>query len=260
MHLLKIEWLKLKNYTTFWLLTGLFAALFLFWNYGVYKSAVIIGNTPANMLSTSYSFPNVWPNMGFWYGLFIIFLCVMVIISVSNEFTYRTNRQHIIDGMERINFLHAKIILIVTLALASTLLFLINAMLFGFISGGGNPFEDIDKLLYSFIYTVNYLMFAAMIAFFIKRSGLSIMLLLAYFIFELVAKHSINVKFDTSIGNYLPLQCSDELLPFNSIKTLSAMAGKPMPEANNMLYVMASLVYIGLYYFILRRKMLNSDL
>ena len=260
MHLLHIEWLKLKNYRTFWLLIGLFSALFLFWNYGVYKSALVIGDAPANMLSTSYSFPNVWSNMGFMYGLFIIFLCVMIIISVSNEFTYRTNRQHIIDGMERIDFLHAKILLILSLSVFSTFVFFLYGLLFGFVNGGGNPFEDIGVLLYAFIYTINYLMFAALIAFFIKRSGLSIMLLLAYFVFEISAKYSINVKFDTILGNYLPLQCSDELLPFNSIRTLSAMAGKPIPEANNMLYVMVSLGYITLYYFILRRKILNSDL
>ncbi len=260
MNLLKIEWLKLRRYNTFWILSSLFAGLFLLWNYGVNKSFISMGKGPANLLSSTYSFPQIWSNMGYLYSWFVIFLCVFVIISISNEFTYRTNRQHIIDGMERLDFLHAKALLVLTISLSATLFFMLTGFVFGFLNGGGNPFENFEKVGYVFLYTLNYLSFSAFLAFFIKRSGLSIMLLLAYFLLEAIFSGLINWKFNTYIGNLMPLQCSDELLPLNALKALNNLAGNARPEAPVYLLVGCSILYIGLYYGLLRRKLLTTDL
>ena len=198
--------------------------------------------------------------MGYLYSWFVIFLCVFVIISISNEFTYRTNRQHIIDGMERLDFLHAKALLVLTISLSATLFFMLTGFVFGFLNGGGNPFENFEKVGYVFLYTLNYLSFSAFLAFFIKRSGLSIMLLLAYFLMEAIISGLINWKFNTYIGNLMPLQCSDELLPLNALKALNNLAGNARPEAPVYLLVGCSIIYIGLYYGFLRRKLLTTDL
>jgi ABC-type transport system involved in multi-copper enzyme maturation permease subunit len=198
--------------------------------------------------------------MAYLYSWFVIFLCVFAIISISNEFSYRTNRQHIIDGMERLDFLHAKALLILSISLSATLFFLFSGLLFGFINGGGNPFDNIEKVGFVFVYTLNYLSFAAMLAFFIKRSGLSIMLLFAYFLIESIFSGLINWKFNTYIGNLLFLQCSDELLPLQALKAIGSLTGGSKPEAPVSLLVSCSLAYIAIYYFVLRKRMLTADL
>ena len=144
LHLLTIEWLKLKRYKTFWLLTSLFAILYLLWNYGVNKSFVSMGSGPVNLVSSSYSFPSVWGNMGFVYSWLQLFLSILIIILISNEFTFRTNRQHVIDGMHRLEFFHGKVFLILTISVLSTIFFFLLGLLFGFLNGGGNPFEQIE--------------------------------------------------------------------------------------------------------------------
>ncbi len=260
MHLLKIEWLKLRRYTTFWILSGLFAGLFLLWNYGVNKSFISLGSGAGNLLSSTYSFPEIWSNMGYLYSWFVVFLCVFIIISISNEFSYRTNRQHIIDGMERIDFLHAKAFLVLSITLAATILFILTGFIFGFANGEGNPLENFEKVGYVFLYTLNYLSFAAFLAFFVKRSGLSVMLLLAYFLMESIISGLINWKFQTYIGNLMPLQCSDELLPLKILKALNAIGGNAKPEAPVYLLIGMSIFYIALYYLLLRRRILKADL
>ncbi len=258
MNLLKIEWLKLKKYPTFWILSGLFTGIFLTLIYGLNQSFIKLGGS-SNLLSSSYSFPSIWPNIGYFYSWFIIFLCVYIIISISNEFSYKTNRQHIIDGMNRIDFLHAKALLVISLSLGATVFFILTGLIFGFLNGGGNPFENFEVVGYVFLYALNYLSFAGFLAFFIKRSGLSIILLLAYFAVEGILSSLINGKFDTYVGNLLPLQSSDELLPLNVLKSLTEMTGA-RPEAPIYLLVGFSIFYIVLYYFILRRKILTTDL
>ncbi len=259
-HLLKIEWLKLRRYTTFWVLIGLFASLYTMWNYGVAKSFVQMGGGPVNLMSNSYSFPAVWSNMGFIYSWFIFFLAIFIIISISNEFTFRTHRQHIIDGMHRLDFLHAKVGLIVIISLLATTFYALLAILFGFINGGGNPSQDIEKIIYVFIYTLNYLSFSALITFYIRRSGLAIVILFAYLLFETIFVKLINFKLDTNYGNLFPLQSSDELLPLNALKSLSNMMPSTVADIPVWIYLIASGVYILLYYFIARRKILTSDL
>lgn len=253
--LLHIEWLKVRKYKTFWLLNGLFALLFLSWSYGVKQQFI----STSNLLASSMTFPAVWGNLAYIYSWFAIFLCVYIIISISNEYTYKTNRQHVIDGMDRLEFLHAKGLLILCFSLAATLLYMVTALLFGFLSGDTNAVDQSEKTLYVFLFTLNYLSFSAVLAFMVKRSGLSIILLLAYFLVESILSGLINWKFDTFAGNLLPLQCSDELLPLQSLKTLQKLAGKSKPEAPAWSLVSFTVGYIGLYYFLMRRKLLRSD-
>jgi hypothetical protein len=258
-HLIYIEWLKLRKYTTFWVLVGLFAFLFMAWSYGVSNSFINIGGSSGSLLSGSFTFPDIWDNLGYIYSWFVVFLCVLIIISISNEFAFRTGRQHIIDGMERMEFLHAKSMLILLLSFIATLFFALTTLTMGLMKGGTQPFDHAIKILHVFLYTLNYVSFAALISFFIKRSGLSIMLLLAYFLFESIVSGIINWKFDTYLGNLLFLQCSDELLPLQVMKTLSSL-GQSKPEAPESLLMLFSVIYVGLYYFIVRRKLMHSDL
>jgi ABC-2 type transport system permease protein len=258
MNLLQIEWMKLRKYATFWILCSLFSGLFLLSVYGQSKSFVKLGGGPVDILSGSYSFPNVWDNVAFTYSWFVIFLSVFMIISVSNEFTFRTGRQHIIDGMKRLEFLHGKLLLGLSLSIMATLLFILTSLLFGFINGGGNPIPHSEKIAYVFLFTINYLTFAILLTFFIRRAGLGIILFLAYLVVEFLMMQFINWKFSTSVGSLLPLQASDELLPNPLMRTLGNATG--MQSAPVMYCIGMSLFYLSAYYFILQRKLLKSDL
>lgn len=260
MRLCKIEWLKIKTYRSFWMLIGLFSILFFGWNYAVIRSFVDIGEGSMKFLSNVYSFPQIWSNMSYLFSFFVLFLCVFVIISVSNEFSFKTNKQHIIDGLTRLEFLHAKVLLVVGICLFAVLLLVLNGLLFGFWNGGGNPMPNSEKILHALVYTVNYVSFSAFLAFFVRRSGLSIILLFAYFLLESILSGFINFQFDTQLGNLLPLQCSDELLPLPAMKSIGNLTGSTKPNLPTFGLVAASLVYIGMYYTILRWRLLTSDI
>jgi len=258
--LLQIEWMKIRRYKTFWLLVGLFMFLFLVWNYGAQRSTLSLGGGPANVLSSSFGFPMVWDTLGFTLSWFVIFLCVFVIISVSNEFTFRTQRQHIIDGMQRVDFLHAKALLILSLSVGVTLFYLCASLLFGLLQGGDHPFDHATIAISVFTYTLNYLSFSALLAFVFRRAGISLTMLFAYFLLESIVSGIINAKFDTAYGNLLPLQCSDELLPLPLLQSMGNIVGGIKPQLSDGVYGITSWVYIGLYYLLLRRKMQNTDL
>lgn len=215
-----------------------------------------------NFTSESYSFPYVWNTMAYVYSWFVFFLCMFTIISISNEYTFKTQRQHIIDGMHRLDFLHAKVFLILAISLAATLFYTVLCLAFGFITGGTGIFEQIHMIAYVFIFTLNYLSFAALLTLFIKRSGLSIIIFLAYIMLEAGLGAFINMKFSTKIGNCMPLQCSDELLPLRSLDKLKNLVsqGSSASEIPMYVYLILSIGFILLYYFLAKRKMVQSDL
>lgn len=259
--LLKIEWLKLKNFRTFWIITGLFALFLPLFNYMISSGIMDFG--PKEMLLLSYGFSGVWSNFNFWSSWFIIFIAFVIVILITNEYRYRTNRQNVLDGWSRLDFFNSKIILVLVLALITTIYSGIWCLIFGASYTGGfkNATDGMIKLVYLFILCVNYFGFAMMLSFLMKRSGLVIGIFMIYILMiENILRAYLNWQFKgTFIGNYLPLQSSDSLLPFPLIDMAEKIGAKGLKFPSPSTYVIVSVAYIILYYLISRRKLMKSD-
>jgi len=264
MNLLQIEWLKIKRYRTFWVLVGLFLLLLPLWNYEVANGFIKLGGgkkNGINFLSTAYSFPQVWGNLGFWGSIFITFITILVIIITTNEYTFRTNRQNVIDGWTRMQFFHAKIGMVMLLSLVATLYLFILGVLFGGAYSGSlkNVFSDFEQVLYFFLLSVDYLGFGLFIAIWIRKSGLAIGLFLLYsLIIENILKASINHFTDVPYGNLLPLQASDELLPFPLMQMAKAMISGGATISMTV-YALVAVFWCAVYYFAGRAILMRND-
>lgn len=258
--LLAIEWLKIKRYRTFWILIGFFIVLLPLWNYEIASGMISMGNSSINLLSQAYSFPEVWGNLGFWASIFVVFLSILVIILTTNEYNYRTNRQNVIDGLSRMQFYHAKVGMVVMLSLAATLFLFLVGLIFGLANGGSisDVVDKFEQVGYFFLLSVDYLGFALFLSIWIKRSGLAIGLFFLYsIILESILKGIINWKLDMKLGNYLPLQSSDELLPFPLVSLMKHLAKQP--DASMWPYVIVTIVWCLIYYFAGRMMLQRSD-
>lgn len=258
--LLAIEWLKIKRFRTFWILIGFFLFLLPAWNYGISNGIMKIGGSNINLLSQAYSFSNVWQNLGFWTSIFVVFIAILTIILTTNEYQYKTNRQNVIDGWKRLDFYHAKWQVIFSLSLLTTLYVFLVGIVFGGAYGSFTDFPGhIISLFYVWILAFNYYAFALLLSLFFKRSGITIGIFFLYcMIIESLVSKLTNWVLDTNAGNFMPLQCSDELLPFpiiDMVKTLAQMPAGP----SSWTYVVASFAWIIIYYFIGREKLLRSD-
>lgn len=262
--LLSIEWLKIKRYRTFWVLAGLFLLLMPLWNYEIAKGFINMGGGSKggiNFLSTAYSFPAVWGNIGFWGSIFIMFISILVIIMVTNEYGYRTNRQNVIDGWSRMQYYHGKVLMVLVLSLLATAYLFILGALFGWYNSGSltDIFSEFSQVGYFFLLSLNYLGLAMFIGIWIRRSGLAIGLFLLYcMIIENILKGILNHYSDLPIGNFLFLQCSDELLPF----PLMQMAKALMPVSRSFAmqtYALVSMAWCAVYYFAGRALLTKKD-
>ena len=64
-----------------------------------------------------YQFPNIWeffPWIASWFNLL---LAILIIVMTGNEYTFRTFRQHVVDGFSRSDLLKGKAFLILMINL-----------------------------------------------------------------------------------------------------------------------------------------------
>lgn len=257
-----IEWLKLRHYRTFWIMTLLFAVPLLLFYSSISLNLINIGAGGISLLGKATSFRQVWDDLCFFASYFIIALSILMAILVTNEYQFRTNRQHVIDGWSRMQFYHAKWMVVLSLSAGTTLFTALLGLITGLIAGVdlGTVTEHASKLLYLFLLSVNYLGFSLLLSVLFKRGGLTIGILMFYSLIVEVIIHSVlTYRYKAPAGNlFLPLQSSDELLPFGASKVLEmAMQVRYVPEA--WTYVLASVCWIAVYYLVGRKRLEKSD-
>ena len=261
LHLLKIEWLKVKDYKAFWIFIILYLFAILGINYiGFYINEITVESMPASqvMLGTPYAFPKVWQTVGFMSSWLLYFPGILFIMMLTNEFNFKTHRQNIIDGWTRKEFVTVKFVFALLFAAAATIFNFLVALLFGMITTGSHfSFSGIENIGYIFIQTVAYITFAMFLAILFRKSGAAIAVFFLYgLIFEWLITLLINIKFDLSpIGYFLPLQVTDVMLP---IPFGDKVIYKGAPDV--WILVLASLIYIGGYYFFALKKFTTEDL
>src|SRR4051812_6198783 len=110
-HLLTIEWMKVRRYRTFWVLFTLFAVSmfgisFIWWymNQQFETSGDFTMKAAGSMLFGSFHFPGVFNTITQISSWLLYFPGFIIIFHTTNEYTYKTHRQNIIDGLERNDF------------------------------------------------------------------------------------------------------------------------------------------------------------
>ncbi len=223
LHLLKIDLKKMTSYRTFWVVCGLYFSLMtittasgmevLKWLASFiddFGQKININRIPL------YHFPDVWQNLIFVSGLFKYMLAIMVIISITNEFQYRTIRQNIIDGMSRWEFLKSKILTNLLLSLVSAG----SIFLIGFITGliysskiiWTDIFTDLEFFPAYFLEVFAFLSYSLMLGIIIQRAGLTIILMLPSYIIEFIIR--INMADRTEeVQQFFPMQSIHNLVP-----------------------------------------------
>ena len=251
LHLLKIEYAKVKNYRTFWVILLIYAALVPLGFLGLCQfisNLVLIGSGP-KMVDYA-GFPDVWRYLTWTAAWWNIMLGILVVILTCNEISYRTQRQNIIDGLSRKDIILSKFYLLVALALAVTL----YTALIGFIFGVGfSGFQSIgpgmENLGVYFVQTLGYFSFAYFFAMLIRKPALAIILYFVVFV--------LNLFWGAIVGDivvqFIPTYLISGLVPFPFFEGFIEMAQKRNPEfvepwiLDRTVQLVLALVYIAVF-------------
>jgi ABC-type transport system involved in multi-copper enzyme maturation permease subunit len=200
-------------------------------------------------------FPDIWQNLTYIAGFFKIILALVLINSVNNEFVYGTARQNIIDGYSHKEWLFSKIALAKILALFSTLLIITIVLVLGFSEVVQGSLMEVlqrtDFALAYYIELVVYFIYALFFAIVLKRTGVSIILLLVYdFIFEPILSWSLPER----LGGFLPMSTIDNLNTFPFTRYIGNDVAQGVSIEQLAWAISYGVIFTVLSYLIIKRR------
>jgi ABC-2 type transport system permease protein len=255
--IIKIEWLKVKYYRTFWVLLILAIIMIPAANLVVSDISGRISKKMQGILGKGpFEFPLVWQTVANINSYTALMFGLVLITLVTNEFTYKTHRQNVIDGWERRDFVLSKIYWVIGLSLVALLVTVITGLVFGFMGSSALSFEGFVYIWYYWLQLILSLCIALLAGMLFKRSGLATVLYLGYVMFlEQLLVVTIK-RFAGPIGGLLPLQTGDELTPFPVVGQFIDHSD----SYSDQVYLILMLVYIAGIIWWVFRKMLRTDL
>lgn len=271
--LLKTEWLKLKNYRAFIILLSFFSLGIVVANYiTLLVNREIVEKVSQTGMRTGFSpydFSHTWQTTSYVSGWLMLLPAMLIIIIITNEYTYKTVRQNIIDGWSRASFIHVKLILALALAVFSVLLVFCTALGFGLASGSSFSSEGFSHVGFFFLKALSYNLIAVLISVLVKRTGFAIGIYFIYMgaenvISQLLDVWSIKLKAAGkgdfgSMGDYLPMNAADGLLTFPD-NPLKQIARNTLPTEFYSVILTLAIFYMLCFVYFSRLKFLKTDL
>ena len=165
-----------------------------------------------------FNFPYIWHFNAYFVAFLKLFLAVVIVSMVSSEYTNRTLKQNLIDGLSKKEFILSKFYGVLGFALASTLLLFIVSLILGLIFSDYDEINIIfSELEYIVAYFIKLVSFFSMCLFFgilLKRSAFALGFIFLLWIFEGIVQ--LFVKFQAEsidfIITFLPLQSMSSLI------------------------------------------------
>lgn len=258
---LSIEWLKLKNYRTFWWLIGLFVLCLIGSNYITYQLKVVTSMQSKGgldlLLGSPFSFPDVWQAVSYVSSYVLFLPGFLMVILITNEYNFKTHRQNIIDGMSRTEFALTKIFMAVILSILSTIVVVLITIVTGLTAGSSFSLTGSVYILYFLLQALTYTLGGLLLGTLLKKSGLSIAIYLIYIGF---IKNLISFLLDRyagGIGSYMPVKSSDELIPMPFFKQVTKSLITP-PDGTWLLIM--TIFFIVAFYWITVKRFKTQDL
>ena len=210
--LVRIEALKTTKRLAFWVTTGIFAAFNVIF-------AITSVRTAIRRPNVSFALPDSWPeiirtpaNIG------PFFLGVAMILLFAPEFSWRTARQNVIDGLSKKRFYTGKIIVLAALVA----LFLVIPIVIGYVgtlfspSEGGSPIVGPADTNYMIAYGLGLVLWgsaAFMLAALVRSSGPAMGILFVYLLVEQILSQLMSQVSEAldSVSDFLPAEVQTTL-------------------------------------------------
>jgi len=184
-----------------------------------------------------FNFPYIWHFNTFVAALLKIFLAIIIVSMMSNEYSYKTIKQNLIDGLSKKEFIASKFLTVVLFSIVSTVFVAVISLILGSIYSDytewGIVFTDLRFLVAYFIKLVGFFSFCLFIGILVKRSAFALGFLILWQMFEGFTRGMIRWKlFDgettDAIMGFFPLNAMFNVLkePFSRLSAVQSVANQ----------------------------------
>jgi ABC-type transport system involved in multi-copper enzyme maturation permease subunit len=185
-----------------------------------------------------FNFPYIWHFNTYIAAILKLFLAIVIVSMMANEYSYGTLKQNLIDGLSKKEFILSKFVTIVLFSLCSTVFVFIMTLLLGFSFSSytelGIVFSDMEYLLAFFVKLVGFFSFCLFLGILVKRSAFALGFLLVWSIIEGIGKGILTFKIfpESKIAGYItqffPLESMSNLIlePFSRLSVIKSIGSK----------------------------------
>lgn len=179
-----------------------------------------------------FNFPFIWHFNTYIAAILKLFLAIVIVSMMANEYSYGTLKQNLIDGMSKKEFILSKFLTVVLFATVSTIFIFIMSLILGFSFSSYTEssiiFSGLSYLLAYFIKLVGFFSFCLFLGILVKRSAFALGFLLVWNIIEGIIKGVLSFKLfpesttASSIMQFFPLESMSNLItePFSRLSVL----------------------------------------
>ncbi|UOU98123.1 hypothetical protein MUU74_16720 [Chryseobacterium daecheongense] len=228
--LLKLEYYKNLNYRPFKVFTILYFTILIALLFIGLVDLKILGN-PINLKEQGiYNFPEIWNFTTWIVALLKIFLGLIIVFSISQEFSNRMFKQNTIDGLSRKEFISSKLLTITIFTIVSTLIVFVITMFLGYkyskVTDSAKVFEEMFFIGNYFLKLFTFFCFLMFLSVLLRKS---VFVFLAFFVFWIMESILIGVESFTRLQGLTQQQRMDvaqnsffftKLLPLESMSSL----------------------------------------
>lgn len=185
-----------------------------------------------------FNFPFIWHFNGYMAAILKIFLAVVIVSMMSNEYSYRTLKQNLIDGLSKKEFVLSKFLTVILFALISTIFLFIVSMLLGLSFSDYNEigiiFSDMEYIFAYFLKLVAFFSFCLFLGVLVKRSAFALGFLIIWFIAEKIIYGLLKWEFfkdsnvAANVSQFFPLEAMSNLIkePFSRLGAVQSAANQ----------------------------------
>src|SRR5690606_32527860 len=220
-----------------------------------------------------FNFPYIWHFNSYVSALFKLFLAIVIVSMMSNEYSNKTLKQNLIDGLSKKEFILSKFYTVILLSGVSTLFLFIVSLILGLIFSSytelGIIFSDLEYLLAFFIKLVGFFSFCLFLGILVKRSAFALGFLFVWQFIEGIVygllQWNTNSDIASGIVQFFPLNAMSNLIkePFTRLSAVQSVANQIGEKFNfdyaihwyEIAIVMGwTAVFIYLSYYLLKKR------
>ncbi|AUC23688.1 MULTISPECIES: ABC transporter permease [Polaribacter] len=188
-----------------------------------------------------FNFPYIWHFNTYVASILKFFLLLVIVSMMANEYSYKTLKQNLIDGLSKKEFILSKFYTVVVFALISTIFVFVVSLILGLIYSDYNEFSiittDLVYLLAFFIKLVGFFSMGLFFGILVKRSAFAVGAMVVWLIAESMFKGYLFWTFRDAdktgesvdaIMQFLPLEAISNLIkePFSRLGAVKSVASQ----------------------------------
>ena len=225
-----------------------------------------------------FNFPYIWHFNTFVSAILKFFLLLVIVSMTANEYSYKTLKQNLIDGLSKKEFILSKFYAVLAFAAISTAFVFVVSLILGLVYSDYNEigiiFSNLEYLFAFFLKLVGFFSLGLFFGILVKRSAFAVGGIIIWFIGENIFRGYLFWAFKgaenstdkvNNFMQFLPLESMSNLIkePFSRLSAVKSVANQMgeeftksyAVEFTNVLIVCTwTFIFIYLSYRLLKKR------